>query len=351
MKAKMVIFHNFYSPYRNKFFNLLSERYDLTVIYLQSQDAEGRIWSNKDDVHYKTVHIKPQYIGSLALNNLILNSQLTNPDIIVLIDNMPNLVMMFLYGLIYFKGSKKVLWTEDWAMGYGEPLTKTIYRNIFRRLILPKIDELWCFGEKVEIYWRSNFNLAGKNVKLLKCSPYVKEDFEVFIKKKTKKNTPPVFGYIGYFNKRKGIMELINAFKSINSGNQKLTLKIAGGGESQTDVINALDDNIAMVGYVEGSEKEAFFDSIDFAIIPSLKDPWGLVTNEITRYGIIPIISDEAGSKEMAEGIGYIYTAGSQRSLINAINWAVSLDQDEFLYRSNLCQIKSREYVLDDNIF
>ena len=346
----MVIFHNFFSPYRNKFFNLLSERYDLIVVYLQTQEAEGRVWSDIDEVRYKTVHMEPKYIGQLALNGLSLNPEITNPDIIVFIDNMPNLVMMYFYELLYFKSSRKILWTEDWAMGYGEPLTKTLYRNILRRLILPKIDELWCFGEKVEIYWRNNFNLLGKTIRVLKCSPYVKGDFEN-LKKKTKKNSPPIFGYIGYFNKRKGIMDLIKTFKSLNRGSQRFILKIAGVGECKQDVIDALDKNIELVGYLEGTEKELFFNGIDFAIIPSLKDPWGLVTNEITRQGIVPIITDEAGSKELAEGIGYIYTAGSERSLTNAIKWADEMTEQEYLKKSVLCQIRSAEYVIDDNIF
>lgn len=124
-------------------------------------------------------------------------------------------------------------------------------------------------------------------------------------------------GFIGSLAPHKGVMTLIEAVRTTDA---EWRLLVAGTG-SLAEVVRAaaVDDNrIEYVGYVEGAEKEAFFDRIDLLVVPSeWEEPAGIVVAEAAVRAIPVVVSDRGGLREAPEA--ELFRAGDPRAVARAI--------------------------------
>ena len=346
----MLIFHNYRTPYRDPFFELLAKHFSLTVLYLQKPEDDNRLWDSKTSHSYESIQFNRFKVGKLFLNNILLPKSLKTKsfDFVIFIDNLPNIIMMLFYALFYFRKSQKILWSEECDLGYEDNIIKKIFQKWTRRVLLTKIDEAWFFSEKTSSYWNMNYKVPIKS-KTLFQSPYSYSDFAK-IPQRTFISSRKTFGYLGYFSQRKGILDLIQAFEAISDRDNMITLKLAGDGDLKEYIRRKSENNIELFRYLDEEEKTYFFSAIDFLVLPSHKDPWGLVVNEAMAHGVIPIVSDESGAKEMVEGIGYIFTSGSIQALIRALNWGINLGDEEIIQLSQKAKERSKDYVIEKNI-
>jgi glycosyltransferase involved in cell wall biosynthesis len=99
-----------------------------------------------------------------------------------------------------------------------------------------------------------------------------------------------VFGYLGQLNPNKGVRVLLDAHRQTG-----YHLLIAGKGRLESAVRDAASDRLRYIGWVAGTEREQFFDSIDCLVVPSTWcEPAGLVVNEAAARGI-PVVASDAG--------------------------------------------------------
>lgn len=352
MRKQFLIFHNYYTPYRDVLFTLLSKKADLIVVYLQSPKDDNRLWDNQTGCGYHTHKLTSLKLGKLIFNTPFLPKRLKAKkfDKVVFIDNMPNLFMMLIYALFYFKNSNKVLWSEDFDIGKGcgKSLLKNILQRILRLLLLREIKEFWFFSKKTKRFWEQNFNLNYKKSRVLIQSPYSLAQLQAIPERQIiadRRN----FGYLGYFSERKGLYELIHCVELIST-KTPISLHIAGDGELKGFLKKKESKHIRLHPYIDKNHKFDFFSLIDFIILPSHKDPWGLVINEAMAHGVIPIVSDAVGAKEMVGDIGYIFKGGSSSSLNSALQWGLNLSNSDTAKRSALAKKRSRLYSNDINV-
>ena len=71
------------------------------------------------------------------------------------------------------------------------------------------------------------------------------------------------------------------------------------------------------MGYLNDNDKDAFL-KIDFLVLPSFYDAWGMVINEAMTKGIPCIVSDGVNSKEIINK-KFIFKNNSKESLINVL--------------------------------
>jgi glycosyltransferase involved in cell wall biosynthesis len=103
-----------------------------------------------------------------------------------------------------------------------------------------------------------------------------------------------VFGYLGQLNPNKGVRVLLDAHRQTG-----YHLLIAGKGRLESAVRDAASDRLRYIGWVAGTEREQFFDSIDCLVVPSTWcEPAGLVVNEAAARGIQVVASDAGGLPE-----------------------------------------------------
>lgn len=120
--------------------------------------------------------------------------------------------------------------------------------------------------------------------------------------KKPKKIT--TIGFMGRLEPIKGCDILISALAELKSQGIKIKCIIAGEGSEKEKLIKLindlnLSDEVKMVGWVLGDQKQKFFDSIDIFCLPSHEETFSIVMLEALANSKLVISSDTTGPKEI----------------------------------------------------
>lgn len=126
------------------------------------------------------------------------------------------------------------------------------------------------------------------------------------LKKPLFKNDSFKLLYVGRLERRKGIIEFIDALNEILSGNEKITLDIVGNDIPQApgDILfkeyfnktvnTNLQKRVRFHGYVTNAKVKNFYKNCDLLIAPSRYESFGLIYLEAFSYGK-PVIGTKAG--------------------------------------------------------
>ena len=111
-------------------------------------------------------------------------------------------------------------------------------------------------------------------------------------------NTQPddiVFLFVGRLVAWKGIRELISAFELMHHTKERLG--IVGTGDLDSEIWQATNRNnkITYFGKLHGDELWSTYHAADVFVLPSHKEPWGLVVNEAMAAGLPIIANKHAG--------------------------------------------------------
>jgi glycosyltransferase involved in cell wall biosynthesis len=120
----------------------------------------------------------------------------------------------------------------------------------------------------------------------------------------------PVVGFIGTLGEHKGVPTLLDA-----AGGHKLV--VAGTGPLEERVRAAT--GVEYRGYVSGTDKDDFFDSLDLLVVPSeCEENAPLVLAEAAVRGLPAVVSDRGGLPEAPEA--EVFPAGDARALAGALD-------------------------------
>lgn len=99
------------------------------------------------------------------------------------------------------------------------------------------------------------------------------------------------FLYVGRLSVEKNIERLLAVFRDL----PQFSLTIVGQGPLYETLCKACPDNVHLVGYIENHQLSYCYQEHDIFILPSLKEPWGLVVEEALYYGLPVIASQRVG--------------------------------------------------------
>lgn len=150
------------------------------------------------------------------------------------------------------------------------------------------------------------------------------------------------FLFVGSLFENKGIQNLLEVFKEIESEN--ITLDICGKGKYKDKVIQAEknDKRIRYKGMLKKEELEEEYKKCDVLIVPSIWDePFGMVVLEANKYGVPVIGSNKGGIQEIINNLktGITYQYNDLNELKQAIQ-----------YFSNRENIKKYCKAIENNI-
>jgi len=285
--ADVVILQNYFTPYRHKLFEAMGgELGRMTVVHSRRPDQDGRKWREEPSVNYTTLRAPSISIGPLvffAMPWCVLRN--ARRKIVVLHDDNPaNLSMIGWAALLRLFGARTMLWSEH--IPSSDRGLKARYQRGCSWLLERLVYLVVAFSSMTETYVRG---LAPR------CR------VERMLQSVPRPATAPSprsgrirrFGFIGSMQPRKNLDVLLAAFAAIEDAE----LHVAGVPPREAD------PRIKWWGYVDGGAREDFFASIDMLVLPSLKEPWGLVVNEALDRGALAMVSTECGSRDMVEAI------------------------------------------------
>ena len=104
----------------------------------------------------------------------------------------------------------------------------------------------------------------------------------------------PRYLFVGQLIERKGIEELLAAWRRIERGE----LWIAGDGPLQKLVVEAAhgDSRIIYHGHTNWERTAELYRGADLVVFPSRYDTWGMVVNEALTHGLPIIVTTEVGA-------------------------------------------------------
>jgi glycosyltransferase involved in cell wall biosynthesis len=140
--------------------------------------------------------------------------------------------------------------------------------------------------------------------------------------------------FVGRFIKHTGLFELLEADRRVNLPHKALVL--VGDGKLR----EALQDYVArhnldavyFFGFQNRSEIWKFYAMSDLFVLPSRKEPWGMVVAEAMCFGLPVIVSDQVGAASdlLQQGYnGFTFTSGSVEGLVDCIERFVQLSEEK----------------------
>lgn len=133
------------------------------------------------------------------------------------------------------------------------------------------------------------------------------------------------FLYVGRLSPEKNLLTLIKTFNA----NPNWTLSIVGFGPQESELKANAKSNITFVGTVKNTELAAIYQEHDVFILPSYREPWGLVVEEAINNGVPVALSKNVGAAEDwvgQHGCGIIFDPNNEDSIQNALNQIAKKD-------------------------
>ncbi len=201
----------------------------------------------------------------------------------------PNIIIIGGYKLnisdIYLKkkNTKKFFWLERVN---DKNIVKNLIRNIYIKINLKKADGIFAIGKEASKFYKS-FNSNVCNL------PY-----SIKIQKKIKNYQVPKFLFVGQMIERKGVKEILDTLKKLNTQDCKFTF--VGEGPLSKDVIrlSRQNKNIKYFKFKNELELNKIYMQNNILILPSRYDGWGVVIIEAMARGMAIISSDKVGASK-----------------------------------------------------
>ena len=128
--------------------------------------------------------------------------------------------------------------------------------------------------------------------------------------------------YLGRIKKYKSVQHLISAFRIVKEKLPDASLTIVGDGD-YVDELKALtsqlqlEDSVLFTGYVSSEEKVERLRKSHVAVLPSLKEGWGLTNIEANSVGTTVVAANSPGLRDSVKNneTGFLYEYGNVEEL------------------------------------
>jgi glycosyltransferase involved in cell wall biosynthesis len=278
MKKKICFYINSPSDYQIEFYKCLKKKFNIKVLF-QKEKISNFHWrfSKYNWITYIQNNDNKNYIENF-LNNY-------NPDLII-VGGYKLKNIFFIKNWCKKNNVKIYLWLEFiWFKNF---FSEKVY-NFFLKFFFLNINGILCVGKKALNYYKK-FNHNCLNLPYsIKLSPYKKKKF-----KKKFKNI--VFLYAGQIIKRKGVIQLLEAFSMLN--NKSCYLNIVGDGNLKKTLKEKYkkNKNIKFFNFMNKKKLTKFFYKNDIFILPSYFDGWGVVVCQAMAAYMPVIGTSKVGS-------------------------------------------------------
>lgn len=143
-------------------------------------------------------------------------------------------------------------------------------------------------------------------------------------------NSPKRFIFIGRYLPFKGIVELWSAFKRIRDEFPDWELNCLGTGDMWDQRV--VSPGINHAGFVQPKDLVGWLKQSGVFVLPSHREPWGVVVHELAEAGFPLICSDAVGAASMfleENKNGFIFKGGNEQSLYEAMRKMVLLSPEQ----------------------
>ncbi|PAF31564.1 hypothetical protein CHI14_13740 [Paenibacillus sp. 7516] len=334
---RTLLITNQIAPYRIPVYNKVNQSasVDLTVWFLQEKES-NREWN----IDYSEMEFAYEQLRGfhIFLQKLDMGVHL-NPGLFWrLIRFNPDVVMTTGYeapgywtGMVYAK-----LFRKKFVVWYGSTLHSSRVQNkIFnaiRRFFFGKADAFVSYGTEsakcMEHYGvdPEKIVIGYNTVDVKYYRQYYKNSKNELIGNAGKMQ----FLYIGQLIERKGLLQVLEALREVDSENW--VFKIVGSGTDEAILRKkveeyGLSERVLFEGYKQKDQLGSYLAQADCLIFPSLIEVWGLVVNEALATNTFVLASKYAGATKdiiVDKQNGLVIDPLDQRNMTEAFQWVMN---------------------------
>lgn len=134
-----------------------------------------------------------------------------------------------------------------------------------------------------------------------------------------------IFVFVGRLLEWKGVENLLKSFDLLSATHRDVRLIVAGDGPLRHRVTLAAQRSMAIryLGRLNLSEVIELLHASDVAVVPSHREPWGLVVNEAMAAGLPVIVTDAVGCADdlvIDNNTGIVIKSNDSSALIAAMH-------------------------------
>lgn len=298
---------------------LLSKHHEITLF--------GRGKPTKDIVDMcKKNNIKYHYIPSDTIFNILMGPFRARRLLKKYWDNFDIIhshTGSFAWASIYFRGKAKIIThVHEISIPNKNSIIVTAYMNL-QNFLMKKASKKSNLVITVSDYMVNLIKNKWKIKKIISIPNGT--DLNLFKPIKYNKvllNKHKRLLFVGRLTRRKGILELIDAFKLIKDKNYRLL--IIGNGDLNSIVEENIksDTRINLIHHVKNRDLSRYYNSSDLVIVPSYYEPSGLVPRETLACGIPVLLAKNTALKEIEAG--YFFNKVTSKEIVNSIKRVLS---------------------------
>jgi glycosyltransferase involved in cell wall biosynthesis len=296
VRRRIAFIDYFATHYRRRLYEELGRRMDVDFYFFA--DERERYWNRKIPLveagEFRRVELRRYRIAGQALMpGLALRLHPGRYDAVIKSLN-GKVMLPMVYGTSRVRRLPFVLWTGMWhhpttrVHQATRPLTERIYHGA---------EAIVAYGDHVKRFLVDSAHVdAGK---VFVAGQAVEP--ERFMAVEPVRNGPPEVLFIGQFEERKGLTDLLDAFAALDDPAARLRLVGNGSLEAEAARRAAADPRLEVVGYLPQGELPAALRRARCLVLPSIttaldKEPWGLVVNEAMHAGVPVVATDGVGA-------------------------------------------------------
>ena len=234
-------------------------------------------------------------------------------------------------------GRKRAVFCDSTAM--DNP--KTRFKEMAKAFFFRHCHGFFCYGTRSKEYIQS-YGIDHRLIFSPCQAAALPHDYDAgVIFKKYQANgqrdrESPTFLFVGRLSQEKGLEDLLAAFRQIHERMPKAKLLLAGPGKDKDHLQGqaaawGLAESIGFLGNQSPDQIGEMLETSTAMVLPSHREPWGLVVNEALSYGCPVVVSDVCGCipELVLDGrTGYVFPARDVRALCEAMFRAVLLNDD-----------------------
>jgi glycosyltransferase involved in cell wall biosynthesis len=286
----------FATHYRQRLYEELARRMDVDFYFFA--DERERYWNRKIPLvtsgDFRRVELRRYRVaGQAVMPGLALKLRPDRYDAVVKSLN-GKLMLPIVFGASRARRLPFVLWTGMWHHPHTgfhrltQPLTRHVYRSA---------EAIVAYGEHVKRFLVETAEVDPH--KVFVAGQAVEP--ERFMAVHPVRNGEAEVLFVGQFEERKGLADLLAAFAEVRDPSARLRLVGNCSLEAAVAARAAHDPRLEVVGYLPQERLPETLGRARCLVLPSIttaldREPWGLVVNEAMHAGVPVIATDAVGA-------------------------------------------------------
>lgn len=354
MKKKILFYTNIISPYRHKFFNQLSDHYDVAVVFRgEYYGGVPESWHDASSFSYKPFFLSKGVVNDRSLSFKGLPFLFHSHDYLFFTSygyrtDLINILFAILLRKNYFLEFDGLIFKKD--SFFKRKLKKLIFGKA-KAIFSPSKasdDAIYAYCENAKIRRYPFTSIENKNRLQSLCTPEQKKALRSELELPEDKF---IVLAVGQLIHRKGFDIFVDSSKLTD---ENVFYVGIGGIPTNESWAYKLDNakNIVFKEFQNESVIKKFMMAADVFVFPTREDIWGLVVNEAMAYGL-PVISTDksvAALELIEDGVnGFIVPSESPEKIAEKIN-LLQKDSDLLSKLSINALTKSKEYTIENMV-